>query len=187
MKISREAVKKLIEGQTIELKKSLSLMKEASEALCGMLNSDISKGAVLFGVSPEGNVSGIEPGNLDSAQRTLAQHIRQKFDPTIICNIEVIECENKYLIKLEASKAAGVAYHEYDGRAYIREGSTTRQLSYQEKQSLLKKRDRSQHNGPWKCDKCGALVGQLISFEFTGSSVKKTYNCSCGGEFWPAI
>jgi predicted HTH transcriptional regulator len=186
MEISREEIRKLCEGQTIEFKKSLSLTKEASEALCGMLNSDISKGAVLFGVSPDGSVSGIEPGNLDSAQKTLAQHMRQKFEPPIICTIEILECEDRHLMKLEAKRESGVAYHEYDGRAYIREGSITRQLSYQEKQFLLKKRDRNLHDGPWKCNRCGALVGKLFSFEVTDQGMKKTYNCNCGGEFWPA-
>ena len=143
MKISQEEVRKLGEGQTVEFKKSLSLTKDALEALCGMINSDIAKGFVLFGVSPDGSISGIEPGNLDSAQKTLAQHIRQKFNPPVICTIEILECEDRCLIKLGAGRASGVAYHEYDGRAYIREGSTTRQLSYDEKQYLAKKRNRT--------------------------------------------
>ncbi|MHB8105109.1 MAG: AlbA family DNA-binding domain-containing protein [Dehalococcoidales bacterium] len=185
MEISKEEILKLFEGQTIEFKKSLGLIKEASEALCGMLNSDISKGVVLFGISPDGSITGVEQGNLDSAQRTITQHIRQKFEPSLICTIEIFECENKKLVKLEAKREPAIAYHEYDGRAYIREGSTTRQLSYQEKQNLLKKRDRSQHNGPWRCDKCGQLVGQLYSYKITDTGMEKTFECGCGGEFWP--
>ncbi len=186
MEISQKEVQKLIESQTVEYKKSLSLMKEALEALCGMINSDIATGSVLFGVSLDGGISGIEPGNLDSAQRTLAQHIRQKFDPPIICIIAVLECKDRHLIQLKADRAPGVAYHEYGGRAYIREGSTTRQLSYQEKQHLFRKRNRDQHNGPWKCDRCGSFVGMLSSIVFTDQGIKKTYDCDCGGEFWPA-
>ncbi len=44
MEISQEELKNIGESQTIELKKSLSLYKEACEALCGMINSDIKKG-----------------------------------------------------------------------------------------------------------------------------------------------
>jgi len=186
MKISLKEIQGLIEGQTIEFKKSLSLRREALEALCGMINADAAKGKIIFGISPNGSVNGIEPGNLDTAQQTLAQHINHKFAPSIICSINVFECDGVNIIILEAKRATEISYHEYDGRAFIREGSTTRQLSYQEKHSLLKKRDRSHHNGPWKCNKYGALVGQLISYEFTGNSMKKTYNSECGAEFWPA-
>ena len=185
MKISLKEIQGLIEGQTIEFKKSLSLRKEALEALCGMINADAAKGKILFGVSPNGSVSGIEPGNLDTAQKTLVQHINQKFAPPIICAIDIIECNGMNVIILEASRAAGIAYYEYDGRAYIREGSTTRQLSYEEKQSLLKKQDRSQHHGPWKCNQCGRLVGVLHQFDITDQGMKRTYHCDCGGEFWP--
>jgi hypothetical protein len=55
--------------------KQLSSQKEALKALCGMINSDSATGAVLFGVSADGSISGIEPGNLDSAQKTLAQNV----------------------------------------------------------------------------------------------------------------
>lgn len=65
------------ETQSIEFKKSLSLMKEGCKTLCGMLNTEIGNGMVLFGISPENDVVGIV-GNLDSTQRTLVQHIRQK-------------------------------------------------------------------------------------------------------------
>lgn len=187
MRINPEEVRKLAEVQTVEFKKSLSLRKEALKALCGMINSDSAAGTVLFGVSPDGSISGIEPGNLDSAQKKLVQNVRQKFDPPVVCNIEVLECEDKYLIRLKADRALGVSYHEYDGRAYIREGSTTRQLSYDEKQQLSKKRNRDQHNGPWRCDRCGSVVGMLFSMVVTDQGVKKSYDCRCGGEFWPTV
>ena len=139
MEISQEEVKKLGESQTVEFKKSLSLIKEACEALCGMINSDLATGQVIFGISPDNSICGIEPGNLDTAQRTIAQHIKQKFDPHIICIIEVLECGDIHLLQVRAERMSGVPYHEYGGRAYIREGTTTRKLTYQEKQNLIKK------------------------------------------------
>ena len=187
MKMSSEEIRKLGEIQTTEFKKSLSLQKEAMEALCGMVNSDNGTGTVLFGVSPDGSITGIEPGNLDSAQKTLAQAIRQKFDPAIICSIEIVECEGKHLIMLKANRSVGVAYHEYDGRAYIREGSTRRLLTYDEKQRLLKRRNRDQHNGPWKCDRCGAFAGAISIIQLTDQGPRKSYKHTCGGEYWPAM
>ena len=186
MQIDLDEIRKLGETQKVEFKKSLSLRREALEALCGMINSDNAKGKVFFGVSPDGSIEWVEEGNLDSAQKNLVQHIRDKFEPPIICSIEVLQCEGKTLLLLEADRAPGVSYHEYDGRAFIREGSTRRQLSYDEKRQLSKKRDRDQHNGPWKCDRCGSFVGMLVSIELTEYGMKKNYKCNCGGEYWPA-
>ena len=185
MNITTNEIRRIGETHKIEFKKSLSLRKEALEALCGMINTDNAKGEVLFGVEPDGTICGIESGNLDSAQKSLVLHIHQKFEPQIICNIEILECEGKLLILLKAERNAKIPYHEYDGRAYIREGSSRRQLSYEEKRQLSVKRDRDRHNGPWKCNRCGAVVGMMFNMVITDQGVEKSYNCECGGEFWP--
>ncbi len=185
MKINSDEIIRLIETQSLEIKKSLNLQKEAFESLCGMINTDIGKGGVLFGVGPNHLICGIEPGNLDSAQRSLVENIRQKFDPPIISNIEILECDDYRLILLRAERSYGVPYHEYEGRAFIREGSSKRQLSFEEKQQLLIKRNRDKHNGPWKCNRCGAIAGSLSGIELTEKGIRKTYSCSCGGEYWP--
>ena len=138
MKITEEL--RLGELQTTEFKKSLSLQKEAFQALCGMVNADPAHGTVYFGVAPDQSVVGVEPGDLDSAQKKLATALRQKFDPPIISLIETVEWGDKRLIRLKADRGTGVAIHEYDGRAYIREGTTTRVLSLAEKQQLVDKR-----------------------------------------------
>src|SRR5262245_5697807 len=132
-RVHSDEVRGLVEDQSTELKQSLRLQGEACEALCGMVNTEGSTGTVIFGVSPEGTITGIEPGNLDEAQRTLVRGIREGFDPPIISEIEILECEDKLLIVLRANRQPNVPYHEYRGRAYIREGSTRRQLSYTEK------------------------------------------------------
>ena len=185
MKTDVSEILKLGETQTVEFKRSLSAQKAAFKALCGMINSDSATGTVVFGVSPDGSVSGIEPGNLDSAQKTLAQKAQQRFDPRIIARINVLECEDKHLILLQADRASTVPHHEYDGRAYIREGSTTRRLTIDEKQHLDKRRNRDQHNGPWECDHCGAVAGMHVGIAITEEGVRKSYACECGGEYWP--
>lgn len=63
MKINSDEIRRLGETQTVELKKSLSLQREALEALCGMINSDSATGTVIFGVSPDGNICGVEEGS----------------------------------------------------------------------------------------------------------------------------
>ena len=185
MKITSNEIRRLGETQNVEFKKSLSLQKEAFVSLCGMINTNNAKGMVFFGVEPDNSICGIEPGNFDTAQKSLIQNIRNKFDPRIICSVEMLECDDKSLILLQAERNPEVAYHEYDGKAYIREGTSNRQLSYEEKQILLTKRNRDKHNGPWKCDRCGSVVGMLMSIVITDQGVKKSYDCECGGQYWP--
>lgn len=175
------------EGQTTEFKKSLSLRREAMEALCAMVNAESAQGLVIFGVEPNGTVCGVEPGNLDTAQRSLSQTVGANFDPPLHTEMWVEELEGKRLLLVGAQRHKSVPYHEYDGRAWIRQGSEKRPLTLSEKDHLRRNRDRAFHPGPWKCDRCGALVGgQLNSVTLTSEGMKKDYDCDCGGEFWPS-
>ncbi|MDH5781179.1 MAG: ATP-binding protein [Dehalococcoidia bacterium] len=174
------------ESQTVEFKKSLSLQREGLEALCAMVNSDLARGTVIFGVEKDGTVCGIEEGNLDTAQRSLSQTIRNKFDPPLIVQMKVEELNDEQVLVISAERSRDVPYHEYDGRAWIREGTEKRRLSLAERQQLMKKKNRDNHPGPWRCDRCGSWVGVLHSFEISNEGMKKTYKCDCGGEFWPA-
>lgn len=137
-------------------------------------------------MEPNGTVRGVEPGNLDTAQRSLSQTIRASFDPPLQTEIWVEQLEGKQLLLISAQRHRSVPYHEYDGRAWIRQGSEKRPLTLSEKDHLRRSRDRAFHPGPWKCDRCGAWVGQLISVTLTNEGVKKNYDCSCGGQFWPS-
>jgi predicted HTH transcriptional regulator len=174
------------ESQIWERKKSLSLSREGMETLCGMLNADDARGSVIFGVDPSGTPVGVEPGDLDSAQRSLQQLIKQKFAPPIQATIKVVQDAEKCFVVVTASRSRSDPYHEFDGRAWIREGTAKRHLSFEEKQSLRKKRDRDSHNGPWKCDKCGSWTGFWSSVVISPTGPQKSYRCKCGGEVWPA-
>jgi len=185
----RSSLKELIregETQTVEFKRSLSLRDEGLEALCAMVNSDLARGTVVFGVENDGTASGIEGGNLDAAQRSLSQAIRNRFDPALIVNVEVEEVDDKKVLAVSAERSRDVPYHEYDNRAWIRQGSEKRRLSLAEKRQLTKRRSRDSHPGPWRCGNCGSWVGVLHSFEISNEGLKRTYMCRCGGEFWPA-
>jgi predicted HTH transcriptional regulator len=174
------------ESQTFERKRSLSLQREGLASLCGMINADHCSGTVAFGIDPDGRIVGVEPGNLDKAQRSLAQSIQLKFEPAIQCALQVKNVEGKSVVLISAQRNRSVPYHEFDGRAYIREGTVTRQLSLSEKHALQRQRNRDLHTGPWKCDGCGSWVGMLSQVVVTDQGMHKTYTCRCGGEFWPA-
>jgi predicted HTH transcriptional regulator len=174
------------ESQTLEFKKSLRLANDGLQSLCGMVNSDQGQGQILFGVSPDGALVGVEPGNPDKAQLSLLQKIQSKFDPQLVVNIELLHASGRAFLLLIAQRDSRTPFHEYDGRAFIREGSATRQLSLSEKQSLFRRRSRDQHTGPWKCDKCGSYAGVLSIMVVTDEGISKSYACHCGGEYWPA-
>ena len=184
-KVSPEDIRKLIETQGLECKNSLSLRKEGLQSLNAMVNADSATGHVLFGVAPDGTVSGIEPGKLDKAQCSLVQQIGDQFRPRIVAEMKILDCEGRLILVVRATRDPKVPLHEYDGRAFIREGSVSRQLELPEKLQIIRRRSRDQHVGPWRCDKCGMWVGEFRSFEFDGKCMKKRYDCECGGEFWP--
>ena len=187
--MSQASVQDLVqqtESQVFERKRSLGLRREGLETLCGMINAEVAHGSVVFGIGPDGQIVGVEPGDIDKAQLSLSQVIGNKFDPPIQCTMRVLEIQEKRVLILAARRNRDVPYHEFDGRAFIREGTATRQLTLNEKQSLQRWRNRDLHTGPWRCDNCGSWVGMLSSIVVTDQGVRKSYACNCGGEFWPA-
>lgn len=185
--ISIEDLNGLGEDQTLEFKQSAQLRKEAFQSLCAMVNADAARGTVVFGVAPDGTVVGLGDDNIDSTQRTLVQHARQKFDPPINVELEAAVCNGASILLMRAVRDRGVQYHEYDGRAYMRQGATNSVPSMEQKQRLAKSRNRDLHQVGWRCDKCGAVVGTLNANIITaGVGVVRRYGCRCGGEYWPA-
>src|SRR3989344_5003458 len=173
------------ESQIVEFKSSLNLRKEGCEALCAMINADDAQGMVLFGVKDDKTILGVEPGNLDQAQRSLTQHIDGKFFPKDVgLTINVIELNTKKLVILEGKRSLSTPFYEYDGRVWIRQGTEKNQLNSEQQYKLRITRNRSLHNGPWKCDSCPTYIAVLGSISVTSKGVKKSYNCPCGGEYW---
>jgi predicted HTH transcriptional regulator len=176
------------ESQMVECKKGLAEGREGCASLSAMLNADTAKGRVIFGVAPDGSIVGVEPGDLDKAQRTLVQHLRDSLEPRIPINIEVLECGGKHVLVLSAERPKNVPLVEYDGRAMIREGSTTRRLSLDERRGIERRRTRSSHPGPWRCERCGSYAGIYVPTMIGNENGEPvmSYACNCGGEWWPA-
>jgi len=182
-----QQLRELGEAQTLEFKRSLHLQKEAFADLCGMVNANSAHGTVVFGLDRNGQVYGLGDTNLDSAQQNLALHAKQKLDPSLPIEIEPALCDGMSVLLLTATRSRAVPFHEYDGRAYLRVGSSTRQLTVGEKQQFSVSRNRDLHNGPWLCDRCGAFAGTVAFVEIAADgSRRKAYRHKCGGEWWPA-
>ncbi len=183
--LADDELRRWMESQQTEFKASLSLRKEGLQSLCAMLNADTAQGRVAFGINPDGTVRGLDPGDLDTMQRTVAQHIQQGFDPQPHATILIFQNKGKNILQLEAQRPSAVVLYEFEGRAYIREGSRNRQLTLADRAQLNNRRNRDQHNGPWQCDRCGSIVGQRIGLVISNLGIGRHYNCRCGGELWP--
>lgn len=123
---SFDDIVRMPESQSCEWKRSLSLLREGLEGLCGMINAITAQGSVIFGKSPDGQIIGVEPGNLDRAQQSISQTTRLKFDPSVQCTFDVFERDGLSVLVISAVRNRAVPYHEFDGRAFIREGTVTR-------------------------------------------------------------
>jgi predicted HTH transcriptional regulator len=155
-----------------------------------MVNADASHGAILFGVSDKGVPVGVEDANLDRSQKKIFDK-GKKFDPRLPLDIRVCFRDDKAVIVVGAARVAP-DLHEYDGRAYVREGGATRRLCMEERRHLVRRRRRDEHSpqfGQWVCDRCGALSTSVRwSLSTSGGVVSRSvdYRHDCGGEFWPA-
>jgi predicted HTH transcriptional regulator len=185
--MTEEELERLIwngESEAVEFKTSLAQLGDGLRSLCGMVNTDRARGCLLFGVTPEGEVRGVEPGNIDKAQRSIAQSA-EKFEPRLNPTIEACKVGGKTLLLVGGERRRAVPHHDFDGRTFIREGTRTRRLTREEKDALARHRDRDLHPGPWKCERCGAMFGMKLDVG-AGLGVRRSYVCSCGGELWPA-
>jgi Putative DNA-binding domain len=168
------------ESQSIAWKKSLSLKPQAMESLSGMLNSDCAQGTIALGVAPDGEVVGVDPGNLDKAQRSLLQFIQDN-------------CSRQSNARWKYAKMARSEFLRYRQNAIeaslitnFVEGLSFAKARRRDNLASLKN-SRLNASGIAICiDRCGSYIGILSQIVRTNKGIRKTYTCKCGGEFWPA-
>ena len=146
--LERVMARPTVETQTLERKTSLSEQDAGLESLCAIVNAPSARGTTEFGVAPSGEVVGLS-GDLDRAQQSLSQAVRAHFQPAGLPHeLHIEERQGKSILLLAAQRPPGVAFYEYRGRAFIREGSTTRQLTLEEKVALLATRGTNVSRAP---------------------------------------
>ena len=106
----------MIESETLELKKSLSQLKEGVISLSSMLNKK-KEGTVIFGINDDSRLVGITIGNKTKADITHEIQNNLKPLPSTIKIDEIVE-DNKNIIKVYV-KGEDTPYSAY-GRYYIR-------------------------------------------------------------------
>ena len=107
---------KLIESETLELKKSTSELKEAVISIAAILNKH-QRGRLIFGVKNNGAVVGqdITEKTLRDVSKSISDHIEPKIYPRIVSK----KIDGKNCIDVEF-QGVEVPYYAY-GRAYKRD------------------------------------------------------------------
>ncbi|MDX2239052.1 MAG: putative DNA binding domain-containing protein [Leptolyngbyaceae cyanobacterium bins.302] len=121
------------ESETLEFKKTTGELQEGCQTACAMLNG--MGGFVLFGVANNGRI--LSQDVAASTLETVACHVRQ-IEPPTFPDIETVALTNgKMVIALRVS---GGGPYTYDGRPYVRCGSTTSVMPRDRYERLLLER-----------------------------------------------
>jgi len=108
------------ESERLEYKRTTGQRTDATRTVCAMLNG--LGGYVFFGVSDEGTIDGQELGKRTIDE--LAQELR-RIEPPVCPAIETVTLENgkSVIVVLVPGNPGGL--YSFDGRAYLRHGSST--------------------------------------------------------------
>ncbi|MBA3943643.1 MAG: putative DNA binding domain-containing protein [Herpetosiphonaceae bacterium] len=122
------------ESDHLELKKSTGQRSDATKTVCAMLNG--LGGFVLFGVADDGMILGqqVAAGTLDDIS-----HEMSLIEPPAFPDIELVVLENgRSVIGLRVPGGGGP--YTYQGRPYMRIGTTTRPMPRERYERLLLER-----------------------------------------------
>lgn len=84
-------------------------------------------GTILFGVSDDGTVAGLDPSTVDRQQDRLVNMIRDLVAPDPPYAIRIEEIDNRPVLALEVQPGRGGGYALFPDRPefYVRRGATT--------------------------------------------------------------
>ena len=143
----------LHESDTLEFKKSLSLIEPALKSVCGFLNHH--GGVISFGRTNTGAIVGVDPA--DHSLRKLSQQITSRIKPEITPDIRIIEEQGKHLIVVTVPEGLSKPYY-LDGITYMRTGTENRVMPPDEIKRII----LIEHALPWDDQPCrGATLDDI--------------------------
>ncbi len=129
MKISQ--LKTLIkhgETEKVEFKTSTGSLSSGMQTVCAFLNSETG-GSVIFGITDSGKLVGQQV--TDKTRKEIATELN-KLEPFTKVAIEYVAVEDNRLVIVMDVEPGDKAPYTYDGRAYMRNQTTTSRMSKEE-------------------------------------------------------
>ncbi|HPI19369.1 MAG TPA: putative DNA binding domain-containing protein [Candidatus Kapabacteria bacterium] len=123
------------ESQTIEFKKSTSMMREAIETIIAFANTE--GGYLIFGVADDGSVIGQDVS--DGTLKDIANSIKLNSDPKIYPTIEKIQINNKSCVVVSVDESP-LKPHLAFGRPFLRVGAANQRIEREQYEYLLQQR-----------------------------------------------
>lgn len=127
------------ESETLELKRNTKTRREATQTMCALLNH--RGGRVLFGITPDGNVSGQQVS--DQTVEEVSAEI-QRIEPPVFPAIERIPVGSDREVLLVSLNQGYMKPYTYKGISYRRVGNTTLQMSRVAQDEMLIERVHSE-------------------------------------------
>ncbi len=127
------------ETQIYEKKSSFSDKKKIMKTICAFANT--YGGTIAIGVGKE--INGVDEKEIDKIQKDISDLISTHFSPKPLIEIKVVKCnvknKKKYVILIYVKQSENIVF--YDGKVYVRIGSTNVLLTGNELIEFLKSRN----------------------------------------------
>lgn len=123
------------ESETVEFKKSTSLLREGIETICAFANR--KGGYLLFGLADNGDVLGQQVS--DDTLKNIANAIKLNTDPKLYPNIEKIEVKNRTCVLVTVEESPLKPHLAY-GQAFIRVGAVSQKMDRSTYEHMLQQR-----------------------------------------------
>ncbi len=111
------------ESETLEFKKSTSLMKEVIETLCAFANTQ--GGTIIIGITGNGKIIGQQV--TDDTIKNIANEVKLNTDPKLYPTLKKITIDDKSLVSLYIEESPLKPHLAY-GKPYIRVGATNQRV-----------------------------------------------------------
>jgi len=121
------------ENNSLEFKNKAVRIESLAKEIVAFLNA--SGGTILIGVEDDGQISGVD---LDKNwEEWCANIVRQNINPPVSLKFNLVADTNLSIVVLTIPKGVDKPYQTFDGKFYIRVGSTNRVASPQELMRLF--------------------------------------------------
>jgi ATP-dependent DNA helicase RecG len=140
-----ELIEKIYLGEdsTIEFKKELSPKKDERSKLADEIAAfaNAEGGVILIGVDDNGEIVGIDSGNLNQSEKIVIEICRDSIEPPVNIHTEKLNIDDKPILKIEISRSLFV--HKSPNGYFRRQGSSKREMPTEELARLMQSRSQA--------------------------------------------